>query len=122
MPLLVLGFTRPELFERRPEWADAAQAHQRIELQPLNSSESNELASALLLRVEDAPMLREIITGGAEGNPFYMEELLRMLIDEGAILADRQPWRVVPDRLLSTKVPTTLTGVLQARLDSLLRT
>jgi tetratricopeptide (TPR) repeat protein len=78
------------------------------------------LASSLLRRVEDAPMLRDIITTGAEGNPFYMEELLRMLIDEGAILADRMPWRVVPDRLLSTKVPTTLTGVLQARLDSLL--
>jgi len=120
MPLFVLELTRPELFERRPQWARAAQAHQRIDLQPLNNSDSNELASALLRRVEDAPILREIITGGAEGNPFYMEELLRMLIDEGAILADRPLWRVVSDRLLSTKVPTTLTGVLQARLDSLL--
>jgi len=120
MPLLLLGLTRPGLFERRPDWAGAAPVHHRIDLQPLNHSDSRALADALLQRVDDAPtVLRELITGGAEGNPYYMEELLKMLVDEGAILTDRQPWQVLPDKLVAAKVPATLTGVLQARLDTL---
>ncbi len=94
--------------------------HHRIDLQPLDEFDSRALAGALLQRIDSAPaILRELITGGAEGNPFYMEELLKMLVDEGAILTDRQPWQVVPDKLVATQVPSTLNGVLQARLDTL---
>ncbi len=40
----------------------------------------------LLQRLDDIPAaLRAVITGGAEGNPFYMEELVKMLIDDGVI-------------------------------------
>ena len=63
--------------------------------------------------------LRAVITDGAEGNPFYMEELVKMLIDDGVIDVDAERWRVLPDRLLAARVPPTLTGVLQARLDAL---
>ena len=47
-----------------------------------------------------------------------MEELVKMLIDQGAIRTG-EPWSVDGDKLLSLKVPPTLTGVLQARLDGL---
>ena len=63
--------------------------------------------------------LRALVTDGAEGNPFYMEELVKMLIDDGVIVAEAEGWRVLPDKLLGTRVPPTLTGVLQARLDAL---
>ncbi len=62
--------------------------------------------------------LRELLTSSAEGNPFYMEELLKMLIDQGAVETG-EPWKVNAERLLVTKVPPTLTGVLQARLNGL---
>jgi hypothetical protein len=48
-----------------------------------------------------------------------MEELVRMLIDQGAIETGAEAWTVNAERLLLTRVPTTLTGVLQARLDGL---
>jgi hypothetical protein len=77
------------------------------------------LVSELLKKLPEVPVaLRELVTGGAEGNPFYMEELVRMLIDQGAIETG-EVWKVNAERLLLTKVPTTLTGVLQARLDGL---
>ena len=124
MPLLMLAFTRPTLFERRADWrttdTQAEGRHQRIDLHPLDKSSSRLLVNELLKKLPDVPAaLRELITGGAEGNPFYMEELVRMLIDQGAIDISGDPWRVNANRLLATKVPSTLTGVLQARLDGL---
>lgn len=118
--LLMLCMTRQPLFERRPDWALLASGHQRIMLQPLDTRGSRELAGVLLQRLDPVPAaLRELVIAGAEGNPFYMEELVRMLIDDGAIVTGGERWRVDPEKLLSAHVPATLTGVLQSRLDSL---
>ena len=122
-PLLVMAFTRPALFERRSDWL--AQWHAKaegppcIELNPLDRRASRSLAGELLKKLPDVPAaLRALLTSNAEGNPFYMEELVKMLIDRGAIETG-PPWRVNADRLVLTDVPTTLTGVIQARLDGL---
>ena len=64
--------------------------------------------------------LRALVIDGAEGNPFYMEELVKMLIDDGVIAVDgRAAGACSTDKLLRAHVPPTLTGVLQARLDAL---
>ena len=119
VPMLTLALTRPALYERHADWPAAATAR-RIELGPLTAEASRQLADELLRRLPDIPhALRALITGGAEGNPFYMEELVKMLVDEGAISVDGERWAVHADKLLATRVPPTLTGVLQARLDSI---
>jgi len=118
VPLLMLSCCRPTLFERRASWC-AEKIHRRIDLQPLGKDMSRLLASELLKKLPEVPIaLRELVIGGAEGNPFYMEELIKMLIDQGAIETG-EIWKVNAERLLLTRVPPTLTGVLQARLDSL---
>jgi len=118
-PLLTLIMTRPTVFEQH-DWVEGDVAHQRLELKPLDKDVSQKLADALLQRLDDIPAaLRAVITDGAEGNPFYMEELVKMLIDDGVIEVEAERWHVLPDKLLSAHVPTTLTGVLQARLDAL---
>jgi predicted ATPase len=48
-----------------------------------------------------------------------MEELIKMLVDAGAIAIDGARWTLVTEKLHAARVPPTLTGVLQARLDSL---
>ena len=119
VPMLMLACLRPTLFERRAAWC-AERVHRRIDLQPLGRDMSRLLVGELLKKLPEVPAaLRELVTGGAEGNPFYMEELVRMLIDQGAIEAGADAWKVNAERLLLTRVPTTLTGVLQARLDGL---
>ncbi len=86
MPLLLLAFSRPTLFERRPSWHGTGAEHQRIDLTPLDKTRSRDLANELLKKLPEIPAaLRDLVTGGAEGNPFYMEELVKMLIDQGAI-------------------------------------
>ena len=123
VPLLVLSFTRPTLFERRSDWSSTDGLHQRIDLAPLDKTGSRMLANELLKKLPEVPAaLRELVTSSAEGNPFYMEELVKMLIDRGAIQTRSDggdTWKVNAERLMVTQVPATLTGVLQARLDGL---
>ena len=118
VPLLIIGVMRGTLFERREAWIGTA-PHRRIDLMPFGKGLSRELANELLKKLPEVPSaLRELVSGGADGNPFYMEELIKMLIDQGAITIG-EPWVLHADKLVATQVPATLAGVLQARLDGL---
>ena len=118
--LAVVAAARPELFEHHPDWLTKVPYHDRLALHPLDGSGSTELADTLLRRLPDAPQaLRDLLIAGAAGNPYYMEELLEMLIDEGAISTGGDTWRVLAPQWGALRIPPTLTGVLQARLDSL---
>jgi len=123
IPLLVVGVARPTLFERRPVPVSDRAARERIDLAPLDEAASGRLAGELLKEMTDIPAsLRERLTRSAEGNPFYMEELVRMLVDQGAIDvrgAEGSGWRLDATRLVTARLPTTLIGIVQARLDEL---
>ena len=115
VPLLLLMFSRPTLLERRR----VPDGLVRIDLAPLDRPASRDLADELLKKLPQVPAaLRELVTGGTDGNPFYMEELVKMLVDQGAIRTGER-WSVDAGTLLALKVPPTLTGVLQSRLDGL---
>jgi len=121
--LAVLG-ARPSLLERRPKWGEQSPqlpSHKRIVLAPLDEAARRRLTAALLTRLPDAPEeLLALLEQRTEGNPFYAEEILRMLLDDGVIVvADDGTWRVEPERLAAARLPATLTGVLQARIDAL---
>ena len=118
--LLVVCLARPALFERRPGWGEGREAHISLELKALSRRESRVLVTEILQNVNDIPVdLRDLVVEGAEGNPFYVEELIKMLIDDGVIRCDESGWQVELERLVDVQIPPTLTGVLQARLDSL---
>src|SRR5206468_2100271 len=51
--------------------------------------------------------------------PFYIEEIIKMLIDQKVIIPGAEQWRIEPEGLATARVPPTLMGVLQARLDGL---
>jgi predicted ATPase len=118
--LLIVCAGRPTLFERRPYWGEGQTHHRRLELHPLSKRESRQLVEEVLKLVEEIPAeLRELVVSGAEGNPFYVEELIKMLIEDGVIIPSGETWHIETGHLAKVDVPSTLTGVLQARLDSL---
>lgn len=120
MPVLILCAGRPVLEQRRPGWGASWGGHERIEIAPLSFAARDTLAQALLQRLPNPPAaLRELIITQAEGNPFFMEALLQMLVDQGIIDASTTAWQLQLDRLQGLQVPATLVGVLQARLDAL---
>ncbi len=118
--LLVVAAARPELLERRPSWGEGQEAYSRLELRPLSRRNSRALVGEILQRVAEVPEeLAERLVEGAEGNPFFLEELVKMLIEDGAIEPGAEQWRVVGARVGQVRLPPTLTAVLQARLDAL---
>ena len=125
LPLLLVLAARPTLLERRPNWGQGWERHQAVTLAPLPAAGRRALLQSLLQRVDDVPpALLTLIDDQAEGNPYYAEELVQMLIDVGVIdnsVSDpgAERWHVRPERLAAAHVPGTLVGVLQARLDAL---
>jgi tetratricopeptide (TPR) repeat protein len=118
--LLIACAARLTLYERRPHWGEGLAFHRRINLEPLSRRESRQLVAEILRLVDEVPpQLRELVVEGAEGNPFYVEELIKMLVEDGVVVKGEEIWHIIPQRLSEIEVPTTLAGVLQARLDSL---
>lgn len=134
-PLLLLALARPGLDERQPGWAQAE--HDRIHLQPLGEDASHALADGLVAPLrnvadndaEAVAALHQLLVDRAGGNPFFMEELLQMLVAQGSIqplaatdgteAATTGPRWLLQGPIHPASLPATLNGVLQAQLDVL---
>ncbi len=118
--LMTVCTSRSQFFERRPKWGEGMAGFTRLELPLLGRLRSRTLIGEILCKVEAIPdALYECVINEAEGSPFFIEELIKMLIDEGVIETDKEPWLVQLEKLAIVHVPPTLTGILQARLDGL---
>jgi len=89
-----------------------------IHLEPLSASDSRDLV-ANLLEIESLPVsVRDAILARAEGNPFFVEEVIRMLIEKGAIERRGEQW-IATKAVSAIEIPETLHGLLLARIDQL---
>ncbi len=115
---LFLCPARPELAAHRPSWGGGRRNHTSIALEPLGAEDFEHLF-VLLLSIDDLPAsLRRRILERAEGNPFFLEEILRHLIDTGLVLRDGERWHAAAD-IAEVHIPDTVQGVLAARIDYL---
>jgi len=89
-----------------------------ISLGALSETDSRQLV-ANLLEIEALPEeTRTLILKKAEGNPFFVEEIIRMLIDRGAIVPGDGGWTAGAE-IDRVKIPDNLEGLLMARIDRL---
>lgn len=122
-PLMMICVLRPDRKASSWQLVDRLQgslgsAFERIDLEPLTPSDSGTLLGNLL-HIEDLPeSIRAQILERSEGNPFYLEEVLRSLIDCGQVVNEKGRWRATRD-IIDAKIPETLAGVLSARIDRL---
>jgi len=117
-PLLFLCPARPDLAQRRPGWGGGKRNFSAIFLEPLSHDDAARLVE-FLLAVEDLPeATREAMLERADGNPFFLEEIVRHLIDEGRIVREEGRWRASED-IAEIVIPDTVQGVLAARIDLL---
>ncbi len=92
--------------------------HLRISLRALSDPDTAAMTGALLGSVDMPPAVRELIARKAEGNPFFVEEVTKSLVEEGALR--REDGRIVLARdLADVAVPDSIQDVLMARIDRL---
>jgi class 3 adenylate cyclase/tetratricopeptide (TPR) repeat protein len=121
--LMIVALFRPR--RQEPSWRfhehagrDFGRRYKSIALQQLDGGYAQELIENLL-HVEDLPeRVRNMILDKAEGNPFFMEEVIRSLLDAGLIVNEDGRWRAVKE-IEKTTVPDTLAAVITTRLDRL---
>jgi len=122
-PILLLLLSRLE--REHESWqlklkAGSQYAHRYtdLELKPLPIPEQNTLVDNLLV-VSDLPeAVRRRILERADGNPLFLEEIVRDLVEQGVFVRDKDGWRASGD-ILDITIPETLCGVLLARIDRL---
>jgi class 3 adenylate cyclase/tetratricopeptide (TPR) repeat protein len=118
-PLVILATARPEFLEAHPGFGAAGGAPPTaISLRPLTDDQGTELVERLLTVADLPAALRADILAKAEGNPFFVEEIVRRLIDEGVLVQDGDRWRAT-SAALTTTIPDSIYALLAARVDAL---
>jgi class 3 adenylate cyclase/tetratricopeptide (TPR) repeat protein len=112
--LLLLVCYRPEF---RDEWRNRPNYHQ-LRLNPLAGESLTEFLQALLGSDQSLGGLKSFLVECASGNPFFVEEIVRSLIDTGVLMGKRGNYRLARP-FSSTDVPPTVQAVLAARIDAL---
>ena len=124
-PILYICAMRPE--RQSPGWkikqaAESNYPHRYTEigLTPLTSEESDALVDNLLHISDLPPYIHQLILEKTDGNPFFVEEVVRTLIDSGTIVQDEdgKHWHAVSD-IRDIAIPDSLQALLLARIDRL---
>jgi class 3 adenylate cyclase len=89
-----------------------------IFIEPLTESESTDLIVNLLNKTGLPENIRQLIIDKAEGNPFFIEEVIRNFIDEG-IIEVKDNHFVVTDKIQTADVPATINEVILSRIEKL---
>ena len=101
LPLLMIALTRPELLDRRPAWGGGRRNYVSIALEPLSDKHAAVLVQQLL--EGRSPDLVERVVRHAEGNPFFVGELVRSMLERPG----------------AEQLPDTVQATVLARLDLL---
>jgi class 3 adenylate cyclase len=106
LPILLLTLARPELLDARPTWGGGLLAYTALPLGPLNEVDAAQLASQRLVAVGGAQAERATdIATVAGGNPLFIEQLAATLVETASGVGET--------------LPTTVRGIVAARLDAL---
>jgi class 3 adenylate cyclase len=111
--LLLINY-RPEY---RHEWGHKTY-YTQLRLDPLGKESADEMLGALLGDGTELGPLKRLIIEKTEGNPFFMEETVLVLLDEGALV--RNGSIKLTKTLRELKIPPTVQSILAARIDRLL--
>lgn len=113
--ILVLGSSRHEIAERHADWT-ASHEEALIKLEPLSESDAGRIVEELLGSLE--PSVRARIATAAEGNPLYVEQIVSMLVETGAIQRGIDGW-VAREGAGQLQIPPTVQALVASRLDAL---
>ena len=117
-PILFVATARPEFAERHPGFGAGREGVTTIQLSPLTDEASARLVAELLPLQHFPQSLRAAILDRAEGNPFFIEEILQRLIEQGVLVRGSEGWRAT-DTATPFLLPDSVHALLAARIDAL---
>jgi class 3 adenylate cyclase/tetratricopeptide (TPR) repeat protein len=112
--LLLLVNYRPEY---QHQWGGRT-SYTQLRLDPLPPASAEELLSVLLGPDAGFEPLKRMLIARTEGNPFFLEESVRTLVETGALSGERGAYRLTRS-LPAIQVPATVQAILAARIDRL---
>ena len=115
--VVVLATARPELLDHRPNWGAGRRNATVLWLDPLAPTQAARMLEEMVAAALPDDV-REAVVERAEGNPFFLEELVGELVDRGALVLSEDGWSLgagEPD----LAIPDTVHAVLAARIDRL---
>jgi class 3 adenylate cyclase/uncharacterized protein YcbX len=108
------------LVNYRPEYShqwNSKTYYTQLRLDPLGKESAEEMLTAMVGESAEVWPLKRLIIEKTEGNPFFMEETVQVLFDEGALVRDGATHLTKP--IGELKIPPTVQGILAARIDRL---
>jgi predicted ATPase len=118
-PAIVLCVYRPtfSLFTSH-QLSGVGKYYHEIQLQDLSRSEAQDMLESLLKTSNIPADLKQLAQSKAEGNPFYLEELVNSLIESETLIRDNGHWKITKP-LSEADVSSSIHGLISGRLDRL---
>jgi class 3 adenylate cyclase/tetratricopeptide (TPR) repeat protein len=117
VPLMIVGTTRPELYEQHADFGNGLRNTTAISLAPLSPKETARLVSALLDSSVIPAELQQPILERAGGNPLYAEEFVRLVKDKDLLVRRGSSWELRAGA--EVPFPDSVRALIAARLDTL---
>ena len=114
-PLMLVVTARPEFADERSGWSGRNEST-TVWLEPLSSMEAGSMVDRLL-GAPWPPALEGLVIDRADGNPFFVEELLSSLLDRDLLVELDGAWRL--DEAAAAAMPDSVRAVIAARVDLL---
>jgi tetratricopeptide (TPR) repeat protein len=119
-PVVLIAAARPEMLVHAAGWGEGGIDHERIDLRNLEGDDAEQMFRNLLSRVprvpDDTTQAAVEMTGG---NPAFLEQLVRLFLENGTIDASGAAWHLDPDRAADTELPISIEEAIEARVAAL---
>jgi tetratricopeptide (TPR) repeat protein len=119
-PVVLLTAARPDMLVHAGGWGEGAVDHERIDLRNLEPDDAEQMFRNLLSRCAQIP--EETAQAAVEmtgGNPAFLEQLVRLFLENGTIDARGAVWHLDPDKAAETELPISIEEAIEARIAAL---
>ena len=123
VPILVVCLARPEFLQKRPLWHvvdNPLSPYLALPLPPLSAIDSRHMVADILREMHHIPFkLVDLIVYSARGNPFYLEQMIHLLYDDGIVQREAAGANADLGRLEALDMPASLPALFKVRFELL---